>query len=230
MREPALRPDWSGEMPRISIVIPVRNDAALLAGLLAYLATLRGWDEIIIAAYAAPDGLANIDAVVLSAPGVKLVQGGARHQRLNDACAMATGDIVLLLPVDARPHPRFCAALRAAVTQGAVAGCLRQRHARRSFFYRWLESCAAVRARWTCGAYMDQAPFFRRQAMLRRGGFRAVGPYDTSDMARRLRRRGGFALLPCPVLVSCRAWVQRGVVPTFLQYQRLRWAQLWNRR
>ena len=217
-------------MPRISIVIPVRNDAALLAGLLAYLATLRGWDEIIIAAYAPPDGLANIDAVVLSAPGVKLVQGGARHQRLNDACAMATGDIVLLLPVDARPHPRFCAALRAAVTQGAVAGCLRQRHARRSFFYRWLEGCAAVRARWTCGAYMDQAPFFRRQAMLRRGGFRAVGPYDTSDMARRLRRRGGFALLPCPVLVSCRAWVQRGVVPTFLQYQRLRWAQLWNRR
>jgi len=230
LREPALRPDWSGEMPRISIVIPVRNDAALLAGLLAYLATLRGWDEIIIAAYAPPDGLANIDAAALSAPGVKLVQGGARHQRLNDACAMATGDIVLLLPVDARPHPRFCAAIRAAVDQGAVAGCLRQRHAQRSFFYRWLEGCAAVRARWTRGAYMDQAPFFRRPAMLRRGRFRAVGPYDTSDMARRLQRWDGFAVLACPVLISCRAWVQQGVVRTFLQYQRVRWARPWNRR
>lgn len=213
---------------RISILIPVRDEAALLQGLLAHLAALNGCHETIIAAYAPTDQAGNNNTDLSLPAEVKVIQGGPRHQRLNDACALASGEIILILPVDARPHPRAWAAIRAAVGRGAVAGCLRQRHDRRSFFYRWLEGCAALRAEWTGGAYMDQAPFFLRQAILSQGGFRAVGPYDTSDMARRLRRRGRFTVVACPVLISCRAWVQQGIVRTFLRYQCMRWNRLWR--
>ncbi len=215
---------------RISIIIPVRNDAALLQGLLAHLAALNGCHEIIIAACAPANAASNKNDKMSLPTDVKIIQGGPRHQRLNDACALASGEIVVLVPVDARPHLDACAVIRTAIGKGAVAGCLRQRHARRAFFYRWLEGWAALRARWTGGAYMDQVPFFLRQAIVNQGGFQPVGPYDTSDMARRLRRRGQFTVAACPVLISCRAWVQQGIVRTFLQYQRVRWNRLWRRR
>ncbi len=83
-----------------------------------------------------------------------------------------------------------------------------------------------MRSRWTGGAYLDQAPVFRRAAAMQSGGFHDCGPYDSADLGWRLRHHGALRVLKEPVLVSCRAYHSHGVVRTILQHQcqRLRMA------
>jgi glycosyltransferase involved in cell wall biosynthesis len=205
---------------RISVIIPVRDEERLLPGLLDRLRELCDWHEVIVADGGSRDRSRALAAAHPLAP--RIIDGGPREERLNAALRAATGDIALILGADARPT-RAAFALLARTR--AVAGCLHLRHAQRRALFRWGDAFARLRARWTCGAYLDQAPFFARAAALACGGFRAVGSYDTADLGRRLRAQGSFALLPAPVLVSCRAWARGRRVASFLRYQRqrLRW-------
>lgn len=197
---------------RISVVIPARDEERLLPGLLDRLASVGGWHEVIVADGGSHD---RTRAIARAHPVVSIiVDGRARHERLNAALSLATGDIVLLLGADMRPGRR--AGEQLARTR-APAGCLALRHARRAGVYRWGDAIARLRAHWTRGAYLDQAPFFARAAALASGGFPPHGTYDTSALGRRLTGRKPFAVLPVPVVASCRAW--RTPVRTFLRYQ-----------
>jgi glycosyltransferase involved in cell wall biosynthesis len=206
---------------RVSVIIPVRDEEGLLPGLLDRLRALADWHEVIVADGGSRDRTRALAASHPLAP--LIIDGGPRHERLNAALRAATGDIALVLGADARPTRADFALL---ARTRAVAGCLRLRHARRDAVFRWGDAVARLRARWTSGAYLDQAPFFARGEALASGGFRAVGAYDTADLGRRLRSRGAFAVLPAPVVVSCRAWKRGRGLATFLRYQRSRLRRL----
>ncbi len=197
---------------RVSVIIPTRDEERLLPGLLDRLAILGGWHEVIVADGGSRDRtreIAQAHSIV-----TRLVAGRDRHEQLNAALRSATGDIVLLIGADLRPGRGTLARLRAT---RAPAGCLALRHARRAWIYRWGDAFARLRARWTRGAYLDQAPFFARTKAIAAGGFPAHGTYDTSALGRQLTGRKSFAILPAPVVVSCRAWSTP--VRTFARYQ-----------
>jgi GT2 family glycosyltransferase len=104
--------------PRLSIGVPTRDRPGQLAALLdlvwAELPHLRErWDvEVLVS-----DG----SACPPPRPGVRVLRvGGGVSAGRNVLAAAATGDVLLLVDDDVRPHPGALAALAAAVTPGTV--------------------------------------------------------------------------------------------------------------
>ncbi len=89
---------------RITIVIPVRNDATALARLLDHLAGLRdvAASEIVVAAWGDPDGTERAVAgrARLIWPG-----GSTRASLMNAGAAVAGGDVLFFLHADSFPPP-----------------------------------------------------------------------------------------------------------------------------
>lgn len=208
-------------LPTIGIVIPTLNECALLPGLLDHLVRLSGWNEVLISDGGSRDGTLACAQNHPLAPRVLATNGG-RAAQLNHAFAAIRSDAILVLGADLRPHATALPCIHRALAAGVVAGCLRLHHSQRSLWFRWQDAWSRLRATWTAGAYLDQAPFFVRSVALAAGGFRAVGGYDTADLGRRLAKPGTFRPLSAPVVASCRHWQHHGFVRGTLIHQRHR--------
>ena len=107
----------------------------------------------------------------------------------------------------------------------AAAACLTMAPDDRVWYHRLRGAWSGLRSRLTNGAYLDQAPLFRRDEALAVGGFHACGAYDSADLGWRLRAHGRFVVVSEPVIMSCREYHQRGFLGATLRHQRLRWRQ-----
>ena len=107
--------------PRISIVIPVRNDAAALERTLDHLASIEGIRdaEIAVAASGDPDGTARAVArrARLISPG-----GSSRSALMNAGAVVACGDILFFLHADSFPPPNGLALIEQALADPRAVG------------------------------------------------------------------------------------------------------------
>jgi glycosyltransferase involved in cell wall biosynthesis len=98
--------------PRISVVIPVKDDASEVEGALRALAaqTLPPW-EVVVLDNGSTDGVSRVTA----AAGARLVwrPGGGIPAANAAACDAATGEIIARLDADCRPGPEWLARIAA---------------------------------------------------------------------------------------------------------------------
>src|SRR5258708_4530016 len=191
-------------LPTLAMLVPVLDEERLLPGLLDHLQRIGGWDELVVVDGGSRDHSLAIARSHPLRPLVLETRGG-RAAQLNLALARLRSEVVLVLAADVRPQAAAPAAVRSMHAAGADAGCLRLVNSRRTPLFRWQDVWARLRARWTRGAYLDQAPFFDRRAALARGGFAVLGA-------------GGVP--------SCRHWQRIGVLGGTLVHQRQRLAHL----
>lgn len=220
----------TARMPRIGaptgilgVIIPTREEERWLAGCLD---CLRGTHvPVVVADGDSADATRRVAAGHPLRPMVLDVPGG-RHRQLNAALAVLATTWVLVLPADSRLRPggvdriaALCGRLRGAT------GCLRMRSDDQDWRHRMRCRWSGIRSRWTGGAYLDQAPLFRRDAAVRVGGFRACGSYDSADLGWRLRHAGRIAVLSEPVVISSREYRRLGFWRATWRHQGLRWRQ-----
>jgi rSAM/selenodomain-associated transferase 2 len=208
---------------KLSIIVPMLNEAPALPDLLEHLLPLRrGGVEVILVDGGSEDG----GAAIATCAGFEVVPAErGRARQMNAGAAVASGDVLLFLHADTRLPDGAVPLIDAALADG--------RHIWGRFdvafdFRSWTMDATAflmnLRSRLSGIATGDQALFMTRAAFDAVGGFPDQPLMEDVEITSRLRRRSRPACIRRPVLTSARRWQSRGPWRTILLMWRLRLA------
>ncbi len=202
-------------MTRISVVVPVLNEADGIAATLAALAPLRGrGHEVIVVDGGSSDGTAAIARPaadrVASAPR-------GRSKQMNAGAALARGEVLLFLHADTRlPESADARILQGLGASGRAWGRFDVRIEGASVCLPVIAFFMNLRSRATGIATGDQAIFVRREAFERTGRFRPLELMEDIALSRSLKRVSRPLCLADKAVTSGRRWERRGVLRTVL--------------
>ena len=208
-------------MRRLTIVLPVLNEAAIVGAALAALAPLRARGaEIIVADGGSTDGTPQLaerfcDHVITAPQG--------RGAPLNAGAALGSGDALLFLHADTiipENADRLIAAALALRAWGRFDLNIAGRHPFLAVIARMIN----WRSRLTGIATGDQAIFVTRAAFIAVGGFPDLPLMEDIAISKRLKRLCRPFCIATPAITSGRRWERNGVVRTILLMWRLRLA------
>ncbi len=193
---------------RVSVVVPVLDDAPALRRLLARLGEVAPEAEVIVADGGSGD---RPDVVARDHGAVLVAAPRGRGVQLNAGAAAARGDVVWFLHADSGVQGGAVDAMLRALEDPAVAGgAFRFRLAVRTWYAPLLDALVHVRSRWLHRPYGDQGIFVRARVFRELGGYRPSPVLEDVDFVRRLRRRGRIAVIDPPLLVSPRRYDRHG--------------------
>ncbi|AUN94199.1 TIGR04283 family arsenosugar biosynthesis glycosyltransferase [Pseudazoarcus pumilus] len=204
---------------RLSVVIPVLNEAERLPALLASLTAMNA--QVIVVDGGSADGSADIAraagvAVFDSPPG--------RARQMNAGATRATGDALLFLHADTVLPAGADRLIGAALADGRhVWGRFDVLIEGRPAMLRVVAMMMNLRSRASGIATGDQAMFMSRAAFDAAGGFPEQPLMEDIEMSRRLLAQSRPACLRPPARTSGRRWENRGVWHTIALMWRLRW-------
>lgn len=202
-------------LPRISIIIPVLNEAHSLRAHLPLLQAARaaGHELIVVDGGSADDGpvvaAPLVDTVLVNAPG--------RARQMNAGAAVATGELLLFLHIDTRLPEGALARLQEACAAPATQwGRFDVRLSGSHPAFRVIETMINLRSRVSGVATGDQALFIRTALFRQIGGYPDVPLMEDVAITKTLRRRFRPLCLRERVTTSSRRWEKHGIVRTVL--------------
>ena len=201
------------EAPRISVIIPVLNEASRIRLNLASFEKAINVEVIVV------DGGSQDETVAIAKSlGVQVLSTAAgRDRQMNAGAKVATGDILLFLHADTRLPVGFDAMVRQALAQrGTIAGAFELKIDARMRSLRLVEKMVNWRSRFLHLPYGDQAIFLKASVFHEIGGFPHLPIMEDFEFILRLRRLGNITLVPASVLTSARRWQKLGVLKTTL--------------
>jgi len=208
-------------MGRLTIIVPVLNEAAIIVAALQALAPLRTRGaEIIVVDGGSSDGTPDLaqslaDRVIAAPRG--------RGAPLNAGAALGTGDALVFLHADTA-LPENADRLVAAALRQRSWGRFDLRIAGRHPLLAIIARMINWRSRATGIATGDQAIFVTREAFLAVGGFPDLPLMEDIAISRRLKRLCRPYCIGAPVVTSGRRWEHHGVLRTVVLMWRLRLA------
>jgi uncharacterized protein len=201
---------------RISVVVPVRNEAAHLPAALSAMQDAVDVETIVVDGGSQDDSL----EVARRAGCLAFSTAAGRAMQMNAGAAAATGAVLLFLHADTRLPHGFDRIVRAALADTRIAiGAFRLRFDRRGAVLDAIARAANWRARWLKLPYGDQALFCRTTAFWRVGGFPDWPLLEDVALVGRLRRVGRLAIAPADAITSARRYAAAGPWRTVLRNQ-----------
>ena len=208
---------------RLTVVIPVLNEAAVITAALRALAPLlaRGAQVVL-----ADGGSADRTLALAQASGVQAINAPrGRALQMNAGAQQATGGVLLFLHADTLLPPCADTLIQQALATGPqVWGRFDVRIDGQARLLRLVAALMNLRSRTTGIATGDQAMFMTRAAFDAVGGFAVQPLMEDIEMSRRLLKLSRPACLRARVVTSGRRWESRGIWRTVLLMWRLRLA------
>jgi rSAM/selenodomain-associated transferase 2 len=204
---------------RLTIVVPVLNEAAIIVAALQAIAPLRARGaEIIVADGGSRDGTARLAEPF--ADRIITVRHG-RGAPMNAGAALGTGDALLFLHADTTLPDNADRLIDEALARRAW-GRFDLRIAGSHPLLTVIAHMINWRSRLTAVATGDQAIFVTRKAFEAVGGFPELPLMEDIAISRRLKRLCRPLCIATPAVTSGRRWERNGVLRTILLMWRLR--------
>ena len=212
LSKPPQRPPGA---PRVSVVIPVLNEARSIVAALESVASGFPGAQIVVVDGGSRDGTPSLVQawaercrfelhLLHSTPG--------RAAQMNCGAAQAVGDVLLFLHADTVLPAQAGPPLQQALFPRQVAGgAFRHGFQEDTPGLRMISAWSNLRSRWWRNFYGDQAMFVRREVFHGLDGFRDLPLFEDLDLSRRMRQTGETVLLPLAVRTSGRRFLQGGV-------------------
>ena len=210
-------------MTRLSIIVPVLNESALLPQAIQQ---LQDWDkktgcEVIIVDGGSSDGSADM----LKKSGIQTVYScKGRAIQMNSGAAVARGDVLLFLHIDTQlPHDADQLIADQAQNPVFAWGRFDVRIDSRHWLLALVSAMINWRSRLSGIATGDQALFIRADIFRQIGGYTEQPLMEDIDISRRLLEFSDPVCLKQRVITSARRWQKHGMVRTILLMWRLRY-------
>lgn len=193
---------------RLSLIVPVLNEAALVTGFLTHVRTSVPAAEVIVVDGGSTDGTPELaaplaDLVLASVPG--------RARQMNAGAARARGDVLWFLHADSHLPAGAAEAIdRALADPAAVGGCFRLRLPRPALVYRVSDSLGNLGVDVFGFALGDHGIFCRRAAFEQVRGYPEVPLLEDAEFYRALARGGRMRQLREEIVTSPRAYEAHG--------------------
>lgn len=201
--------------PRVSIIIPVRNDAAALGRTLDHLSGLSGMGaaEVIVVASGDRDGT---ERAVAGRARLLWPAGSTRAILMNTGAASARGEVLFFLHADSLPPAGACELIVRTLSNDRVGGgAFAHRFAEPAWSLRVISWINRIRYRLTHNYYGDQGIFVRASVFRQLGGYKDLRILEDLDFTQRLKRVGGTVVIRAPMHTSGRRFLTRGPWRTF---------------
>lgn len=208
---------------RLSIIVPVLNEATQIVTALEPLQQLRAQGHEVIVVDGGSDDDTAEHARALCDQLLNAPRGRARQ--MNAGAEVAKGDVLWFLHADTLASVTAADALVTALSQSNREwGRFDVRLSGSSPLLRVVETLMNLRSRLTGIATGDQGIFVRRGLFERLGGYPDIPLMEDIALSRLLKRQCAPICLRERLLTSSRRWEQQGVVRTILLMWRLRFA------
>lgn len=195
--------------PLLSVVIPVRNEAQALPGLLDDLTDLRATGaELILVDGGSSDStcelaLGRVDQLLRTAPG--------RALQMNAGAAVACGEYLWFVHADTRISTESLTSLQQALSQRPLWGRFDVRLSGPGLAFRVIGAMINLRSRLSGIASGDQGIFVARQHFEAMGGYAQMPLMEDLQLCRRLKALARPRCLRPPLSTSSRRWEQHGI-------------------
>jgi rSAM/selenodomain-associated transferase 2 len=211
----------------ISIIIPILNEATLIADTLLSLQSLRaaGHELIVV------DGGSTDASVKLSEPFADQVikSPRGRGRQMNEGTKSAHGEILLFLHADTfLPKKADQMILQGINRRKKVWGRFDVRLSGKYPLLRMVELFMNLRSRLSGIATGDQGIFVRREVFKMVGGFPDIDLMEDIALSKNLKKYDRPLCLWQRVLTSSRRWEKKGILRTILLMWFLRFAYFYK--
>jgi rSAM/selenodomain-associated transferase 2 len=198
---------------KISIIIPVLNEAENIKAAIATTQLSKDIEVIIVDAGSKDDTLE-----IARSLGVKVISSSpSRAVQMNAGAEVASGGILLFLHADTRLPTGFDMMIRTALQQpGIVAGAFTLQIDASPLGLRWVEWGVKWRSHFLQMPYGDQAIFLTKEIFQQIGTFPELPIMEDFELIRRLKRLGKITIVSASVITSARRWLQKGILQTTL--------------
>lgn len=201
---------------KLSIIIPVLNEAKALPATLDCVERLAGQSELIVVDGGSTDASKKIAAAVSRVRLISADRGRARQ--MNAGADVACGDWLLFLHADSLlPEDAADEILALDANSSVQAGCFRHRFSGNNFLlslisrlHNWRFSRGGI-------IYGDQALFVRRDLFRKIGGYPQVSILEDVQFSEQLVKTTRPIMLDQTVVTDSRKFIQRGVFRCFLE-------------
>ena len=205
---------------KLSIIIPVFNEAENIANTLEQLQTYRQQGhEVIVVDGGSRDN--TIDCVQDMADKLLISKPG-RAMQMNNGAEQAQGDVLVFLHADTQLPDSVDSLIIAVINAGHQWGRFNVRLSGPHFLFRIIENMMNWRSCLTGIATGDQVIFVRREAFNQVGAYPEIKLMEDISLSKKLKAVGKPACIKQCVTTSSRKWESKGIVKTVLLMWRLR--------